>query len=64
MCEHTSPRHIVEEFTDGIAKELWMCCACGEIVGEFQKQNTNNCDYIPNEHHWISPKGKIISEYI
>lgn len=63
MCEHTGPRHLIEREENGELAKLWMCCACGEVVGSYKKQNINNCVYVPDKHHWVSPKGKIISEY-
>jgi hypothetical protein len=63
MCEHTGPRHMIEEFTNG-KEEFWMCCTCGEKLGRHVEQDTRNCTYIPDKHHWVNKKGEIISEYL
>jgi hypothetical protein len=65
VCEHEGPRHLIElPDAHGALEKLWMCCACGNVVGMFKRVNIAGCDFISDTHNWINSKGKIISEYI
>jgi hypothetical protein len=64
-CLHLGPRHLIElPDGEGVFSDFWMCCSCGEVVGDYQKQNTAGCDFVPDKHHWVNKKGEIISEYL
>lgn len=63
-CKHTGPRTLIDDFSGGRARKLWMCSECGEVVGRYKRVNIAGRAFDPINRVWKMSGRPDVSEYM